>query len=84
MLAGESELMVYTMTQAGVPVITGLKLGDDHADGEYRPSLILRRAGNSGLWEIAKQTRSTVDLIRQINHLESEPEENQILLIPVS
>jgi len=83
-LNGESDLMVHTLAETGMPMIAGLKLGESYEDGEYRPSLILRRAGSAGLWEIAKQSRSTVDLIRQINHLEDEPEENQILLIPVS
>ena len=83
-LNGETELMVQILTDAGMPMIAGLRMGENYEDGEYRPSLILRRAGHTRLWEIAKQSRSTVEQIRQINHLEEEPEENQILLIPVS
>ena len=48
-----------------------------------RPSLILRRAGEDGLWSLAKDTGSTLDAIRRANNLQNDPDPNQILLIPV-
>ncbi len=38
-----------------------------------RPSLILRRTGEGGLWELAKACGSTVEAIRSANGLEAEP-----------
>jgi hypothetical protein len=36
------------------------------------------------IWDIAKASGSTVDAIRQANNLEEEPQQGQILLIPIS
>ena len=48
-----------------------------------RPGLILRRAGDDTLWEIAKATGTTVAAILQVNGLQQEPEPKQMLLIPI-
>ena len=55
----------------------------EQQDGSQRPSLILRRAGEEGLWELAKKTGSTVAAIRSANKLQEEPKPGQLLLIPV-
>ena len=83
-LNGETILDVTATTRRGIPMVTGLHVGDSLPRDGYRPSLILRRAGNADLWAIAKSTGSTVDAIRQANGLEAEPAPEQILLIPVS
>jgi len=83
-LSGEMALSVDTLARGGLPMVTGLTLGEETVREINRPSLILRRAGNAGLWNIAKSTGSTVNAIRQANSLEGEPEETRILLIPVS
>jgi hypothetical protein len=44
----------------------------------------LRRAGDEGLWAIAKDYGSTVQAIREANQLTEEPENGQMLLIPIS
>ena len=49
-----------------------------------RPSLILRRAGDQCLWDIAKAAGSTMEAIRKANGLSGEPAPEQMLLIPVS
>ncbi len=69
---------------AAVPMITELEMGERSEDGGNRPSLILRRSEGKDLWQLAKESASTVDAIRRANALEGEPEENQLLLIPVS
>lgn len=66
------------------PMVTGLELGQEQPMDPDRPSLILRRAGSDRLWDIAKESGSTVEAIRQANHLETDPEPDQMLLIPVS
>jgi len=49
-----------------------------------RPSLIVRRAGANRLWDIAKDSGSTVEAIQKVNGLQGEPAPDQMLLIPVS
>lgn len=83
-LKGDSGLSLQTIARHGLDMVTGLKLGEEQEMAPNRPSLILRRAGNQNLWNIAKSTGSTVEAIRQANSLEGEPEETRILLIPVS
>lgn len=83
-LKPEIVLGLETQTLQGIPMVTGLELGQVQEADPNRPSLILRRAGNAGLWAIAKSTGTTVDAILEANGLTGEPVENQILLIPVS
>ena len=68
----------------GIPMLTGLEIGEVQKPDHNRPSLILCRKGDRRLWDIAKETGSTVEKIMDANHLENEPEDNRILLIPVS
>ena len=57
---------------------------ESHADPyPDRPSLILCRMGQEPLWELAKESLSTVEAIRQANGLTEDPAPNQMLLIPV-
>ena len=80
-----SELILDVQTYSSQPMetISGLELGENFIT-EERPSVILCRAGKEGLWAVAKSVGSTVDAIKKANNLESEPEDNQMLLIPVS
>ncbi len=64
--------------------VTGVALGEEQTPNPDRPSLILRRAGKDRLWDIAKESGSTMAAIREANGLEEEPAPNQMLLIPVS
>lgn len=73
-----------TTAEQGLPMVTGLEMSEAAEPDPNRPSLILRRAGTGGLWDIAKETGSTVDAIRSANNLQQEPEIDQMLLIPVS
>ena len=67
----------------GISQLIGLKMGDIEKPDPNRPSLILCRKGDRRLWDVAKETGSTVEAIWQANGLEAEPENSQILLIPV-
>lgn len=64
-------------------MVSGLEIGDAIVLDPKRPSLILRRAGDQTLWELAKGCGSTVDAIRSANHLTDEPAPDKMLLIPV-
>lgn len=64
-------------------MVTALQLGELTQPDPGRPSLILRRAGEGSLWELAKVTGSTVSAIRSANGLTGEPVDDRLLLIPV-
>ena len=68
----------------GMPMLTGMELGEMRPKNPEQPSLILRRADHSRLWDIAKKSGSTMDAIRRANTLAGEPEPGQMLLIPIS
>ena len=67
----------------GLPMLTGMEMGEPEKPDANRPSLILCRKGNRKLWDVAKEYKSTVAAIMQANGLEVEPENGQVLLIPV-
>lgn len=77
-------LSVRAVADQGIPMVSGLELGEVNQPNPDRPSLILRRAGTDRLWDIAKSTGSTVDAIQKANGLDREPGSDQILLIPIS
>lgn len=77
-------LQVTTTAGKGISMVTGLELGDEKEPDPTRPSLILCRAGNLCLWELAKTCGSTVDAIRGANCLEDVPTPEQMLLIPIN
>ena len=81
-----ADVQADTVTAAGqgIVAVTGAQLGEMEKPDPARPALILCRKGTWSLWDIAKKTGTTVDKILQANRLETEPEEDAILLIPVS
>lgn len=79
----DMQLNTQTVADRGIPMVTGLELGEVRQPDANRPSLILRRAGTDSLWEIAKSTGSTVQAIQTANRLTQEPNSEQVLLIPV-
>ncbi len=83
-LRSDMQLNQRTVGAGSMPMVTGLNLGEAGEPDPARPSLILRRAGDWGLWELAKMSGSTMDAIREANGLTEEPVSGQMLLIPVS
>ena len=85
-MTARTEIPVVEMAtqQRPLTAVTDAKMGEEVQPDPNRPSLILRRADQESLWEIAKQTGSTVEEIRKLNGLTEEPDEHQMLLIPVS
>ena len=81
---GDLTLCLQTVAEKGLSMVTELEVGEPIQPDPERPSLILRRVGEEPLWDIAKKSGSTVEAIRQANHLQEEPEFGQLLLIPVS
>ena len=83
-LKPEISLGIETWTEQEIPMVSGLTLGQMAGRDPNRPSLILRRADDKGLWAIAKSAGTTVQAIMDANGLTGEPTENQMLLIPVN
>ena len=77
------DLYMESRHNAGLGMVSSLELGEIREPDPTRPSLILKRAGKKCLWELAKESGSTVEKIRTANDLQGEPEENRMLLIPI-
>ena len=82
-LQTELRLEEKTQSSGGIPMVAGLRLGEIQEPDPMRPSVILRRAGKKRLWDIAKESGSTVEAICAVNQLSEEPEAARMLLIPV-
>ena len=82
-LTADVNLMTETVCSAPIPMVTALELGELETPDPKRPSLIVRRADGQSLWELAKKNGSTVSSIQQASQLQTEPEDTQMLLIPV-
>ena len=82
-LKGESVLDMTATSRRGLSMVSGLTVGEEPVRENARPSLVLRRAGTGGLWQIAKSSGSTVSAIQKANGLEEDPAPERILLIPV-
>lgn len=80
---GKLSLSVQTWASQAQAVVSGMELGDRKEPSPDRPSLILCRAGEKSLWQLARENGSTVSAIRNASCLEGEPRPGQMLLIPV-
>lgn len=82
-MSADLQMTVETINGTPIPMVTGLELGEWEEPDPYRPSLIVRRAQGQTLWVMAKENGTTVSAIQEANHLQQEPEPQQMLLIPV-
>lgn len=80
---GDISMEITSTTRQQIPMVTGLELGEVRQPDPGRPSLILRRSDDRRLWDIAKESGSTMAAIRWANGLQEEPMPGQMLLIPV-
>lgn len=82
-MTAEMKLGLRTKANQQIPMLTGLTLEEREQPDEERPTLILRRMDAESLWELAKRSGSTMEAIRKANGLTQEPEQGQMLLIPI-
>jgi len=80
---GQAMINIRILSGQGIPMVTGISLTSKKEENRAKPSLILRRAGEQSLWQMAKESGSTVEMIQKANGLTGEPEWDRILLIPV-
>ena len=78
------KLNLQTWADQQMPMISALTVGGSKPLDEGRPSLILRPMDADSLWELAKANGSTMDAIRRANQLTQDPQQGQMLLIPVT
>ncbi len=78
------EITADVFAEQGLPMLHQITLGEKCEKDPNRPSLILRRAGQQRLWDMARECGSTVDAIMQANDLQDQPEAGRILLIPIT
>ena len=81
--AWDMQLVETAWQNAGLPASTGLKVEEKTAPEGRRPALILRKAGEYSLWELAKFCGSSMEAIRKANQLSEDPAADRMLLIPV-
>ena len=77
----ELKLITESVNTNPISMVTGLEVGTLQEPDPDRPSVILRRAGEESLWELAKSYGSTVAAIQEANGQQTEP--GQMLLIPL-
>lgn len=82
-LTAQLPLQLRTETRQSISMVKRILPGALRSRDPDRPSLILRRAGEDSLWQIARESGSTVEAIRQASDIEGEPAPEQMLLIPV-
>ena len=82
MLCADLQLESDRVSAEPIMMISGMDLGQPTEPDPQRPSLVVTRAGNCSLWELAKNHGSTVAHIKKANDLQDEPACEQILLIP--
>lgn len=82
-LRGEVPVDLTSSAEQIIPMVTGVRLGQKRQRDPERPSLILRRAGEQRLWDIAKASGTTMQAIRSANQLTEDPEPGRLILIPV-
>ena len=84
MVGSSIGLRLRSKAGRGLVMITSMELGQLQDAAADRPSVILRRCGNDSLWDIAKESGSSVCAICEANGITSQPQSDRMLLIPVS
>ena len=74
---------VYCMEDGCLPCCKSLTAADAFGERSKHPSLILRRAGEEDLWQLAKACGSSEAAIRSANGFDGAVEKGRMLLIPV-
>lgn len=77
------EIQVTVAQELSRNTLSELRLGEQKMLDPSRPSVILCRPAGKSLWQLAKGMGSTVESIVAANGIVGQPDENQLLLIPI-
>ena len=77
------QLNIRTGKTEQLPMITGLEVGQVREPDPSRPSVILTKGSGESLWDLAKQSNSTVSAIHSANDIDTEIAPERMILIPV-
>lgn len=80
----DMDVQLCAATEQTIPQISMIEVGQQQVLPPDRPSLILRRPSDATLWELAKSYGSTVEQIKEANGIEDAPQQDKMLLIPIS
>ena len=83
MISAPLQIQIRTGSGKGLTMLTSLELGQSEEPDPGRPSVILRRAGDDTIWDIAKECSSTVEAIQNANEGTDCLTADRMLLIPV-
>ncbi|MBE6943280.1 MAG: DUF3794 domain-containing protein [Ruminococcaceae bacterium] len=83
-VTGQLSAREMTVKEWAAPTLLGITYGEEKAKDPDRPSLILRRAGEQSLWDIAKGSGTTVAAIQKANNLADAPGVDTMLIIPIN
>jgi len=83
-ISQQLKLELKSVSASPFTMVCEIELGETRKPDHNRPSLILCKMEDEDTWSLAKRTGSTVEAIIKANGLKQEPEEGEILLIPIS
>ena len=82
-LRADANISAKFTSRKGITMVTGLEMEEERKPDRNRPSLILCKKEDRSLWNLAKETGSTVEAIIEANGIEGEPNCDSVLLVPV-
>ena len=77
-------LQAMVSNDNGLPMTSGIETGEMKEKDPARPSLIVRKAGNDRVWDIAKKYNASISDIQYANGDCKEFKEDQVILIPIN
>lgn len=77
------QLSIWTGKMEKIPMIAGVELGQTRETDTIRPSVILVNGAGESLWDLAKNSNSTISLIRSVNDIIDDTAPDRLILIPV-
>lgn len=80
---GEIPLQITAAARQAIPMVTSVEAVSEKKPDPSRPSLVLMRAGDKRLWDMAKENATTVEAIQNASGITAEPEPGRMILIPI-
>ena len=82
-MSTQLQISMQTGKMEQLPMITAIELGAMNESESAAPSVILLRGSGELLWNLAKQSNSTVSAICDANGIETDVAPDRMILIPI-